>query len=177
MSKQKTTTFQTKLHHFDSTDLWHFHLKVPAEIAAPYIQNDRRIVCQIGTMAPFACALMPDGNGDYFINLNKERRQQVGLETGDSIEISIQKDESKYGMPMPEEMEILLAQDEEADHYFHSLTPGKQRSLLHMIAKPKTEATRLKKAIVITEYLKTNKGRLDFKTLMLAFKEYADGQK
>ena len=74
---------------------------------------------------------------------------------------------------MPEEMEVLLAQDEEADRYFHQLTPGKQRSLLHIIGKPKTEATRLKKAIVITEYLKTNRGKLDFKELNLAFKEYS----
>ena len=65
-----------------------------------------------------------------------------------------------------------MEQDEEADKYFHQLTPGKQRSLLHIIAKPKREETRLKKAVVITEYLKTNKGKLDFTALNLAFKEY-----
>ena len=115
---------------------------------------------------------MPDGKGDYFININKERRKQLGLQLGDTVTATIENDESKYGMPMPEVMEVLLAQDEEANKYFHELTAGKQRSLLHIIGKPKTESTRLRKAIVITEYLKTNRGKLDFKELQIAFKEY-----
>ncbi len=167
----KKSTFPSTLQNFHD-NLWHYHLNVPSDIANLYITNNRRIFCQIGTLEPFACALMPDGQGDYFINLNKERRKQLGLTEGDSIDITIYKDESKYGMPMPEEMKVLLAQDEEANQYFHQLTPGKQRSLLHIIGKPKTEATRLKKAIVITEYLKTNKGKLDFKELNIAFKEF-----
>ena len=171
--KKKTTTFQAELYNFYDSEIWYYHIKVPADIAQPYVEKDRRILCQIAPLPPFSCALMPDGQGNYFINLNKERRKQLDLQLGDTIEVTIEKDESKYGMPMPEEMEVLLAQDEEADRYFHQLTPGKQRSLLHIIGKPKTEATRLKKAIVITEYLKTNRGKLDFKELNLAFKEYS----
>ncbi len=171
MSKNKTT-FQADLFNFHESDLWSFHLKVPAEIAAPFITKDRRVLLQIGDLPAFACALMHDGKGDYFININKERRKKLGLQLGDTVSATIEKDESKYGMPMPEVMEILLAEDEEANKYFHLLTPGKQRSLLHIIAKPKTEATRLKKAIVITEHLKTNRGQLDFKELQIAFREY-----
>lgn len=170
-SKMKKTTFQSTLYNFHDS-LWHYHLKVPADIATPYITDNRRIFCQVGQLESFSCALMPDGKGNFFINLNKERRKQLGLKIGDTVEVTIHKDESKYGLPMPEEMEVLLEQDEEANHYFHTLTPGKQRTLLHMIGKPKTEATRLKKAIVITEYLKTNKGKLDYKELNIAFKEY-----
>lgn len=171
MPKNKTT-FQADLVNFHESDLWSYHLKVPANIAAPFIKNDRRVLLQIGDLPAFACALMHDGKGDYFININKERRKKLGLQLGDTISATIEKDESKYGMPMPEVMEILLAQDEEASKYFHLLTPGKQRSLLHIIAKPKTEATRLKKAIVINEHLKTNRGQLDFTELQVAFREY-----
>ena len=169
MSKNKTT-YQARLFNFDESDIWSFHLKVPADIAAPFIDKDRRVLLQIGDLPAFACALMHDGKGDYFINLNKERRKKLGLQLGDKVTATIEKDNSKYGMPIPEIMEILLADDEEANRYFHELTPGKQRSLLHIIGKPKTEATRLKKAVVITEYLKTNKGKLDWKELQLAFK-------
>lgn len=171
MSKNRTI-FQASLSNFNSVDLWSFHLKVSADIAAPFIEKDRRILLKVGDLAAFACALMPDGKGDYFISINKERRNKLGLKLGDTVTSIIEKDESKYGMPIPEVMEILLAQDEEANKCFHMLTPGKQRSLLHIIGKPKTEVTRLRKAIVITEYLKTNKGKLDFTELQIAFKEY-----
>ena len=171
MSKKQTVTLQTTLAKFHS-DLWYFHIKVSASIAAPFLDKDRRVLCALNGTAPFPCALMPDGEGNYFININKERRKKLRLEVGELVEATIQKDESKYGMPMPEVMGELLAQDPDADKYFHALTPGKQRSLLYLIAKPKTEATRLKKAIVITEFLKTNQGKLDFKELNVAFKEY-----
>lgn len=168
---QKKTTFQTTLYNVHE-NLWSFHIKVPAELAVPYIDKDRRIICQLNDIQPFACALMPDGDGHFFISVNKERRKQLDIAIGDEVTVIIQKDTSKYGMPMPEVMAELLAQDPVADKYFHALTAGKQRSLLHIIAKPKTEATRLKKAVVITEYLKTNKGQLDFQELQMAFKEY-----
>ena len=68
-------------------------------------------------------------------------------------------------------MEELLAQDEHGSKVFHDLTPGRQRSLLHLVGKPKSEAIRIKKAITILEYLKSVNGVLDFKELNLAFKQ------
>lgn len=167
---KEKTTFQTILYNFHA-NLWSFHIKVPADMAAPYIDKNRRIICQINELAPFSCALMPDGEGHFFINVNKERRKQLGIVVGDQVSVSIQKDTSKYGIPMPAVMAEILAQDPAADKYFHALTPGKQRSLLHLIGKPKREETRLNKAVIITEYLKTNKGKLDFKELQMAFKQ------
>ncbi len=73
---------------------------------------------------------------------------------------------------MPKELEELLLIDEEGDYFFHQLTPGKQRTLLHIIGQPKRSDTRIKKAIVVVEYLKSARGKLDFKALNQAFKDY-----
>ena len=83
----------------------------------------------------------------------------------------MEKDESKYGIPMPEEMQEALYMDPEADQLFHKLTPGKQRSLLYIIGKPKSSNKRIEKAIVILEHLKTQGGKVDFKQLNIDFKE------
>ncbi len=53
---------------------------------------------------------------------------------------------------------------------FHTLTLGKQRTLLHLIGKPKSGEVRLRKAIAVINYLKEVNGRLDFKELNLAIK-------
>ncbi|MEM0993337.1 MAG: YdeI/OmpD-associated family protein [Bacteroidota bacterium] len=165
-------TFTTTVEQSLSTLGWNFTIPVIKDIATIFIEEDRRVLCTINDAKSFHAALMPDGKGDYFIILNKERRKQLGLTVGEPISVTLKKDDSKYGMPMPEEYETLLAMDDEGSQYFHTLTPGKQRNLLHIIGKPKNTATRLKKAIVINEHLKRQVGKLDFKQLNRDFKAY-----
>jgi hypothetical protein len=167
----KSPTFTSLLESFDS-DLWHFHFCVPDDIAQPFLEkNAKRVVCQINGHMEFHCALMPRGDSQYFINLNKERRKKLGLKLGDSIQACIWEDDSKYGLPMPEELGELLKLDDEGSHYFHALTPGKQRSLIHIAGSPKRSETRLNKALIIVDYLKSTGGRLDYKELNEAFKQ------
>ncbi len=171
MEVQKFVSIVENFH----SDLWGHHILVPLDISA-YIndQKIKRLICTINECETFQCALMPKGDGRYFINLNKERRNRLKLTEGQKVKISLEVDHSKYGLPMPIEMKELMQLDHEGDHYFHSLTAGKQRSLLYLVGKPKQSETRLQKAWVILEYLKTTQGRLDFKELNQAFKEARD---
>ncbi len=156
-----------------NTDLWGHHFKVPAEVAEPFnTDSERRVICTINESLSIHCALMHDGSGGFFINMNKENRKKLGLNLGDKLKYTLKIDDSKYGLPMPQEMAELLKIDDEADKYFHALTPGKQRSLLFLIGKPKTSNTRLNKALGITEFLKVNKGILDFKLLNAFLKDF-----
>ena len=159
--------FTAQLFHFYESAVWHVHLRVPAAEARPLIDgpSGRRVWCQIDEAPAFQCALMPIGDGDSFILLNKERRERYGWKNGDTVRVTLRADESPYGMPVPEEFLALLAEDPEGDALFHALTPGKQRALLHQIGKPKRAATRLDKAVGIFEYLRYVRGRLDFREL------------
>ncbi|MEM1328651.1 MAG: YdeI/OmpD-associated family protein [Bacteroidota bacterium] len=165
-------TFTTHLVQLYDSSTIYYGVFVPAQEADDFIDNDRRVVCSINNTKGFQGALMHDGNGDFFINLNKEKRRELELKPNEPFEVTLKKDNSKYGAPMPEELEVLLEQDEEGSHYFHELTPGKQRSLIYLVSKPKQSDTRLRKAIIIVDFLKTNKGKLDTKALNQAFKEY-----
>ena len=162
--------FTAKIENFNST-LWGHHVTVSKEIAQAFvIGNDRRVCCEINEKFTFQCALMPHGDGDFFINLNKELRKKLNLEEGMEISIGLTKDTSEYGLPMPEELQELLLQDEEGNAIFHALTLGKQRTLLHIVGKYKSSDVRLTKAIIILNYLKSVNGKLDFKELNEAFK-------
>jgi len=164
--------FKAKVQLLDSP-IWGCVVPIPNEISQPIVEaHGKRIVCQINGKIAYQCALMPDGNGGYFVLLNKDNRKKLGVDIGDEIELSIQPDESKYGLPMPEEFEEFLLQDPELDRLFHDLTPGKQRALLHQIGSPKRAETRMKKAVVVAEYLKVNNGQLDFKALNQAYKDW-----
>lgn len=162
--------FETRLERFDS-DLWHFHIPVPDGVAQKFLEKEqKRVICTLNGEVVFHCALMPKGDGSWFINVNKELRKKLGLKEGSVVNAELKMDDSKYGMPMPEELGELLAIDDEGSRYFHSLTPGKQRNLIYMVASPKTSDTRIKKALVIVDYLKASKGKLNFRELNEAFK-------
>ena len=162
-------SFKTTIQNIYS-NIWSFGIIVPKTQAVPYIEGNRRVLCSINGSDAFQCALMSDGDGGYFITVNKERRKSLQIEEGQEIIVILSKDDSKYGIPVPEEMEELLLQDEEGAAYFHALTIGKQRSLFYMIGKPKNSDTRIRKALVIIDYLKATKGKLDFRELQQAFK-------
>lgn len=167
----KSALFHTIIENFDS-DLWSFHICIPDDVVQPFLQaGERRVVCELNGTESFQCALMPKGDGQYFINVNKERRKKLGLQLGTKVSAIIWKDDSKYGLPMPEELGELLKIDEEGNQLFHALTPGKQRNLIHIAGSPKRSETRLNKALVIVDYLKFTGGKLDFKELNEAFKE------
>ena len=157
--------FTALLDNFNSP-LWGHHIVVPAALAAPFIDgNDRRVVCTLNGSVAFQCALMPKGDGNFFININKKLRDKLKLHEGAQVAVELSKDESEYGLPMPEELAELLAQDEAGNRLFHALPPGKQRNLLYIAGSPKTSDTRLKRSIVLVEHLKSHDGKIDFKRL------------
>ena len=167
-----TAVFETELTRKNSSLSWNYNIDVPLDIAQQFIEKDnRRIICMLNKGHDFHAALMPNGNGGFFIMINAEVRKKLKLKESAVLQVQIKKDRSKYGIHLPEEMEELLLVDEEGSAFFHQLTPGKQRSLLHIIGKPKSSAIRLKKAVVVLDFLKNNNGKLDFKLLNMAFKE------
>ena len=84
----------------------------------------------------------------------------------------MEKDLSEYGHEMPEEMQVLLDQDEVGSGYFYGLTKGKQRGLVYIVTKVKNINSRLNKSLAILEHLKDVKGKLDYKMLNEKIKYY-----
>lgn len=165
--------FSSPLLVFEESNVYGLHFMVPRDIAEKYIsKKDKRVICELDGLHTHHCALMPDGNGEFYIMINKALKKKLGFVLGQKVKISMKKDESKYGMPMPEELGELLAIDELGNSIFHQLTPGRQRNLIHIVSKYKNTETRINKALVIVDYLKRSNGVIDFKELNEAFKNH-----
>jgi len=154
----------------DNSLMWNYRIGIPEDIMNNFMDTDKRVICSVNDSTPIHCALLSSGNSSYYIMLNAAFRKQWNLIAGDNVEVALEKDMSKYGIFAPEFFEELCFQDPEGDAYFHKLTPGKQRSLLHVIGKVKSESKQVEKALIIFDYLKQAKGELDFKELNIAFK-------
>lgn len=156
-------------------NVWSYGILVPTDIADQIVATkNTRLVADLAGLEKFHCALM-SGKAGKFINVNKTIRKSV--EHLDTIPVSLRLDTSEYGMPFPVELKEMLLQDPDAEVIFEGLTKGKQRTLIYQVSSPKSEDTRFKKAYVICDYLKACNGKIDFKELNLAYKNYNQSQK
>ena len=84
--------------------------------------------------------------------------KKLGLKVGSTVQVNMRRDESEFGLPMPEEFREVLDQDAVAKEYFDALTAGKKRSLIHIISGVKNVDKRIERALMIVERLKDSKG-------------------
>ncbi len=158
-------SFKTTLTRSPIESGWHF-LPVSKAIEAKFKfeGKSKRVVCSINGGEPFQCALMPSGDKFYII-VNKQKRDVLGIVAGDEVKVELVKDESKYGLPMPDELREVLDQDPDGDRLFHGLTAGKQRTMLYYIGKWKDVDRRIHYALTVIEHLKRNDGKIVFQEL------------
>jgi hypothetical protein len=161
------STFSTQLLRFEDSNLWGYYLPVPLDVALAYkAAKITRLICQIPEINhQMPCAIMPRGEDRYFIMFNKETVKKLRLREGMKLELNLSEDTSEFGMPLCEELQVLLEEDQDFDHYFRKLTPGKQRNIIYYVGKPKSSDLRIRTAIVFATHLKQRAGNLDFKLL------------
>lgn len=155
METDNTVHFTT----FVGDETWGHCLTVPPIYAEMFKSKDksRRVVCILNDVLTLHCAIMPHGNG-WVISMNKANLKKLGLKIGSPVEVQMSKDDSEFGLPMPEELEEVLAQDDRAKSYFDSLTAGKKRSLIHWVSSVKNADKRIERALAIAEKLIETKG-------------------
>ena len=166
-SKEVNVEFETTLVTSTGKPVYHF-LRFEKDLVAPFGFKGgiRRVVCTLNGTETIQCALLPAGNGtQYCISLNKKIRDKLRLAVGDTVLVGLTRDESKYGLPMPEELQEVLHQDDEGNELFQALTNGKQRTILYYVAKYKDIDRRIGSALIIIEHLKNNAGKIDYRKL------------
>ena len=167
-------SFTSVLEKMDS-NVWGLIFRIPKEISDYFVENEiKRYEVILNHNKKIYRGMLPMGKQRYYLYFNQELQKSLSLQLGEEVHISMEADTSEYGMPLPDELEEGFALMEVANELFHKLTPGKQRTLIYMVAKPKRAETRAKKAIDILEYLEVVDGKLDFKELNEWFKSRKD---
>ena len=118
----------------------------------------------------YQCAILYYSHDTPVISVNKKLRDSLGLSFGMEIDVQLKKDGSEYGLPVPEELRELFHQDAEGKAIFHSLTKGKQRTLLYIIGSGKSMEKRIERALIVLRHLKSNAGKINYKQLGAAMK-------
>ncbi|UZD23129.1 YdeI/OmpD-associated family protein [Algoriphagus halophytocola] len=163
--------FDSALSAFDFNH-WQYHFPVPDECSAKLLEGDhRRVLVWIENEGPYPMALMKSKTY-WYVLINQDLRKKFKMQPEQVFTLKMEKDHSDYGHEMPEELQVLMDQDEEGEKYFKSLTPGKQRMMVYTVTKVKNPESRMKKALAIIHHLKLVKGKLDYKQLNEQIKYY-----
>ena len=113
-----------------------------------------RWICTVNDSLSFQCGMMPLGKGGAFIMLSKKRMKELNVLLNDKVTVELSPDNSEFGMPVPEELVEVFAQDEVAFRRFSNLTPGKQRSIIHYVSGVKNSQSRIDRALKMADRLK-----------------------
>lgn len=162
--------FTSKLEVTDSVPPWHILRIAKAKVASfEFKGNLRRVICTLNGTETIHCALFPS-KGDYFITVGKKLRERLDLSVGDSVQVELVKDTSRFGMPMPPEFAEVLRQDPDGERSFNALSPGNQRLMLKLIVFVKNSDKRIARALAGIELLKQSAGKFDYHAQHLAMK-------
>ena len=146
--------------------LWGAHVQVPRSVADKLTAGgSRRVIATLNGMVEYQCAMIPHGNGTFVITVNKKLRGLLGVTFGDEMHVRLERDETKYGLPMPVEMNELLHQDRTGNRLFHALTAGRQRTLLYIVGQARNANNRATRGAIIIRHLKANGGKINYREL------------
>lgn len=90
-------------------------------------------------------------DGYYLVQLGRATLKKVKANHGETVQVKIRPDDSEYGYEMPEEMQVLLEQDDDGRRVWEATSPGMKRSLLHYVNSAKSTDVRIKRAILILQ--------------------------
>jgi Bacteriocin-protection, YdeI or OmpD-Associated/Domain of unknown function (DUF1905) len=169
---ENTYVFTSVLESSDNK-LWGAHFVIPGDVfeALKIVAKDKRVVCKLNQVIEYQCAMLSFGSDKIVISVNKANQKKLKLMVGSQVEVSLKPDDSEYGLPIPEEFEEVLEQDEVGAKYFHSLTPGKKRTLLYTINQPKSSEGKIQRGLCILDHLVTFEGKIEYKHLAESLKK------
>jgi antitoxin component of MazEF toxin-antitoxin module len=131
------------------------YFEVPPEIVQQLGGKFKvRLLCTINNKLTFQGGLVALGGGSGYISINNKRLKQLGLKSGDKVQVKLETDQSEFGMEIPEELAELFNQDTEGKRRFDMLTPGKQRYIIYYVAGVKNSQLRIDRALLLIENLK-----------------------
>lgn len=140
--------FQQTIEQLEKRKGGYYHLIIKAEIVNQFEKKRAtRLKCVIENNLTFSCGLNHYGDGNFYIILSTGNLKLLGKNLQDSVSFEIFEDPNPLGVEMPEALEALLEQDENAAEIFDNLTDGKKRSLIHLIRKLKNVEAQIQKAL------------------------------
>jgi bacteriocin resistance YdeI/OmpD-like protein/uncharacterized protein DUF1905 len=110
----------------------------------------------LGTLngVDFASSTMPMGGGRVCLGVHKATREQAGVAPGDTVRVSLARDERPREVDVPPELQEALAGDPDAAEAFERLAFTHRREYAEWVAEAKRPETKARRVAQTLERLK-----------------------
>lgn len=98
-------------------------------------------------------SLLPCGNGKHWLHIKKELRTAIGKDEGDTVNISIEKNNSLKSIEIPEYLQWLLENDGDLMKKFQKFPYSAKKFWIWHIEEPKNEDTKVERINKLFDYL------------------------
>jgi len=142
MTQHKNTLdFTAALERFEGVGTWTF-LTVPFD--AETIFGKKGQVKVTGTIngVAYRNSLMPHGNGQHFLVVNKSIRDKANAQVGDTVAVTMSLDTGERHITAPVDLQEALSQNASTQAVFNGLSYSRQKEYIDWIEKAKREETR-----------------------------------
>ncbi len=95
--------------------------------------------------------------GKFLLPLNRENRAGAGVKAGETVEVTLRRDDAPRMVEVPEDLAAALATDDAARDAFASLSYTHQREYAEWITEAKRTDTRTRRVAQAAERLKSGK--------------------
>ena len=99
---------------------------------------------------PFRSSVFPTGGGAHFMMVNKEMQRGAGVQSGDLVSVSIEKDAAPRTVDVPQDLASPLSEHLEARERFQKIPYSHRKEYVDWITSAKrseTRARRIEKAL------------------------------
>ena len=134
------------------------YITIPAELAEQLKSGTRltfRVKGKLDNVKIEKLSILPMGNGDFILTLNKQLRKNIGKPVGATIKVQIALD--KRELEIFPELVACLKDEPLAYKAFSKLPPSHQRYFSKWVTDAKTDQTKVKRIAITVNAMLTNK--------------------
>ena len=130
--------FSQPIEQLDKSKGGYFILRIDSDVVNKfYNKHATRIICTIDDTVSIPCGFNHTGDGNFYLIVASRYLKQLKKQHGDLVNFEIYDDPNPLGVDIPEVLQVLLDQDDEAQDTFNKLTDGRKRTLIHSINRVK----------------------------------------
>lgn len=152
MAKKQSFSFETRLTEYKDM-LVSTVVEIPGDILKKLPAGRVRVEGTLNQVV-FNLAIQSKKNGPKYLSVSQAMRKSAKVKPGDKVTVSFVTVDSDK-LDLPEEMEAVLAQDDEGAKKWKKLTVGLQRSLVHYINSSKNIDVRIERALFLINKVKS----------------------
>lgn len=163
--------FETDIKALDYLNYWFVEITpdILAQLPGRKEKGDfnQRLLITLDHKVQWQAGILALGEGSGLITVQKDRLKKIGKTLGDTVIVQLKKDESEFGVPVPEEIREYWVQVPESKYRFDALTPGMKRYILNHISTAKSAEKRSERThFLMSNLLLAPQGKETFRFLL-----------